>query len=77
MTTSQAVAKARREIKKICNSEYKYLSNEYFRIGKLKNFIDNNVNTKGHTNPLYHRESSYIEKELNDILTWARSQLNQ
>lgn len=76
MTPSQAVAKARRELKKILNSEYKYLSNEYFRVGKLRKFIDDNVNTKGHTNPSYHRESSYIEKELNDILSWDRSQLN-
>ena len=67
MTPSQAVAKARRELKKISNSDYSYLSNEYFKIGKLRNFIKNNVNTKGHTNIHYHRESSYIEKEIADI----------
>ncbi len=77
MTPRQAVAKARRELKKIVNSEYGYLSNEYFRIGKLQNFININVNTKGHTNISYHKESSYIEKELNDILTWDISQLNK
>ena len=75
MTPSQAVAKARRELKKITNSDYAYLSNEYFIIGKLRNFINNNVNTKGHTNIHYHKESTYIESELNKILTWDKSQL--
>ena len=36
MTPSQAVAKARRELKKITNSDYAYLSNEYFIIGIQK-----------------------------------------
>jgi len=77
MTPSQAVAKARRELKKLHNSGYGYLSNEYFRIGKLRKFIDENVNTKGNTMIGYHRDCHIIERELNEILTWERSQLNR
>lgn len=77
MTPSQAVAKARRELKKLQNAEYGYLSNEYFRKGKLVKFIEENVNEKGKTDIYYHRDSEYIEKKLNDILTWDRSQLSR
>ena len=77
MTQCQAVAKARRELKKILNSDYKYLSNEYFKISKLREFIKDNVNTKGHTKISYHKEFPYIENELNKILSWDISQINK
>ena len=76
MTIAKAVAKARRELKKIINSDYARLSNEDFRKDKLRRFIERYVNTKGHTDIYYHRENGLVEKELNDILTWDRSQLN-
>lgn len=77
MTKAQAVAKARRELKKIFNSDYKYLSNEYFKIGKLKKFIELYVNSKGNKSYDYHIDCLYAEKELNDILSWDISQLDK
>lgn len=76
MTRSKAVAKARRELDKILTSDYAHLSNEYFRVGKLQKFIKMNKNGKGQANTDYHRENDWIEKELNGILAWDRSQLN-
>ena len=76
MTQGQTVMKAKFELKKILNSNYEYLSNEHFRIRKLRKFIDKYINTKGNTKVEYHQESLYIEKELNDILTWDKSRLN-
>jgi len=77
MTPCKAVAKARRKLKKILNSDYAYLSNDYFKIGKLQKFIKLYSNTKGNTDIHYHRENSYIEDELNKILTWDKSQLER
>lgn len=76
MTIAKAVAKAKRELKKIINSDYARLSNEDFRKDKLRRFIERYVNTKGHAGIYYHRENGLVERELNDILTWDRSQLN-
>ncbi len=75
MTPAKAVAKARRELNKILDSDYTYLSNEHFKIGKLSDFINKHVNTKGHTNIHYHRDSVYIEQELNSILNWDKTRL--
>lgn len=77
MTPAKAVAKARRELKKLHNKDFAYLSNEDFRVGKLRRFIDLHVNEKGNTSVSYHHENDWIKDELNAILTWDRTQLNR
>lgn len=77
MTIAASVAKARRELKKIHDSEYAYMSNEHFKVGKLRKFIEANVNEKSKTDIYYHRENKRVKNELNDILAWDKSQLNK
>lgn len=77
MTIAKAVAKARRELKKIFKKDFSYMSKERFIIPQLKDFIAKHVNQKGQSDWSYHRESSLVTEELNKILTWDFDRLKR
>lgn len=80
MTIAQAVAKARRELKKLlaqAEESTAYMSKERFIIPKLRDFIDKHKNQKGNSNWSYHRESSCVTEELDKILTWDFDRLKR